>query len=348
MWIIKKVILLMAGLLLLLTGCQKNESVHEDKITMTDDMNKKQAQDTAKASNLPEEDISERVDDQGDGPIVFMTGDISSDGMMKVYEAMNQIPDGRIAIKLSTGEAGGHYYLQPELIRELVQTVKGTIVECNTAYGGSRVSTAMHRQVAEEHGFTSIADVDIMDEDGDIPLPVDGGVHLQENLVGSHFADYDYFIVLSHFKGHTMAGFGGALKNISIGIASSEGKLLIHGAGTPGWGADQDDFLESMAEAAKSVTDALDGKMLYINVMNNLSVDCDCDSNPAQPDMHDIGILSSTDPVALDRACLDLVYEAEDGSSLIDRIESRNGIHTVEYAEKLGVGKQTYTLVSLD
>lgn len=336
--------MLAAGLCVLLTGCQKSENVYEEKTTMTQEENKTQTQDT----EIPEEDTSESTDNQESGSTVFMTEDISPAGLMRVYEALNQVPEGNVAVKLSTGEAGGNYYLQPDLIKELVHTVDGTIVECNTAYGGSRASTALHRQVAEDHGFTAIADVDIMDEEGSIAVPIEGGVHLKENLVGSHFEDYDYFIVLSHFKGHTMAGFGGALKNISIGIASSEGKLLIHGAGTPGWGAEQNDFLESMAEAAKSVTDTREGKMLYINVMNNLSVDCDCDSNPAKPDMHDIGILASTDPVALDRACLDLVYDAQDGSSLIERVESRNGVHIVDYAEQIGIGSQTYTLVSID
>ena len=181
-------------------------------------------------------------------------------------------------------------------------------------------------------------------------LPVTGGDNLAENYVGANFANYDYFIVLSHFKGHGMAGFGGAIKNISIGIASSQGKGHIHSGGTGGsmWGGDQDAFLESMAEAGKSVVDHLDGNILYINVMNRLSVDCDCDGNPAEPDMHDIGILASYDPVALDQACVDLVYNAPDGQSLIQRMESRNGIHTLEQAEKIGLGSRSYQLVSID
>ena len=225
-----------------------------------------------------------------------------------------------------------------------------TIVECNTAYGGSRANTAMHYQVAEDHGYTDLADVDIMDEDGSMALHVTGGTNLTENYVGAHFADYDYFVVLSHFKGHAMAGYGGAIKNISIGIASAEGKTHIHTGGQGGsmWSADQDAFLESMAEAGKSVVDALDGNILYVNVMNRLSVDCDCDSSPAEPDMHDIGILASFDPVALDQACIDLVYAAEDGESLVNRIESRNGLHTLEHAEAIGLGSRTYELVSID
>ena len=284
-----------------------------------------------------------------DTPVVYMTTDISSDGLMTIYQALAASPSGKIAVKLSTGEPGSNY-IRTDLIGELVQTLEGTIVECNTAYGGSRANTAMHYQVAEDHGYTAIADVDIMDEDGSMTLPVTGGDNLTENYVGTHFADYDYYVVLSHFKGHAMAGFGGAIKNISIGIASSEGKSHIHSGGTGGsmWGGDQDAFLESMAEAGKSVVDYLDGKILYINVMNRLSVDCDCDGSPAEPDMHDIGILASYDPVALDQACVDLVYGAEDGQSLIDRIESRNGLHTLEQAEKIGLGSREYELVNID
>lgn len=223
-------------------------------------------------------------------------------------------------------------------------------MECNTAYGGSRSNTAMHYQVAEDHGYTAIADVDIMDENGSMTLAVEGGDNLTENYVGENFANYDYYVILSHFKGHAMAGFGGAIKNISIGIASSEGKAHIHSGGTGGsmWGGDQDAFLESMAEAGKSVADYLDGNILYINVMNRLSVDCDCDGNPSELDMHDIGILASFDPVALDQACVDLIYGAEDGQSLINRIESRNGLHTLEQAEKIGLGSREYQLVNID
>lgn len=280
---------------------------------------------------------------------VYMTTDISSDGLMKVYQALQAVPKGKIAVKLSTGEPGSNY-LRTDLIGSLVQSLQASIVECNTAYGGSRANTAMHYQVAEDHGYTDIAEVDIMDEDGSMTLPVAGGRNLTENYVGANFANYDYYVVLSHFKGHSMAGYGGAIKNISIGIASAEGKGYIHSGGTGGniWGGEQDAFLESMAEAGKSVVDYLEGNILYINVMNRLSVDCDCDGNPAEPDMHDIGILASFDPVALDQACVDLVYEAEDGSSLIERIESRNGFHTLEHAEEIGLGSRRYQLVSID
>ena len=289
------------------------------------------------------------TDDPAGTPVVWMTTDISAQGLMSVYQALQASPGGSVAVKLSTGEPGSNY-LRPELIGELVQDLDATIVESNTAYGGQRASTAMHYQVAEDHGYTAIAPVDIMDEEGSMTLPVTGGTNLTENYVGSHFADYDYFVVLSHFKGHTMAGYGGAMKNISIGIASAEGKTHIHTGGRGGsmWNADQDAFLESMAEAGKSVVDALDGNILYINVMNRLSVDCDCDSSPAEPDMHDIGILASYDPVALDQACIDLVYAAEDGQSLIDRIESRNGLHTLEHAQAIGLGSRSYQLESID
>ena len=287
---------------------------------------------------------------------VFFTKDISPAGIMAIYNKLGREAEGKVAVKLSTGEAGNTHYLSPNLIKELVQKVNGTIVECNTAYGGSRASTAMHKQVAEDHGFTKIAKVDILDEEGEVSLPVAGnGIkHLKEDVVGSHFKNYDFVLVLTHFKGHAMGGFGGALKNISIGFASSRGKVIIHTAGTKDsgsiWYDKQDDFLESMAEAAKAVSDSLgNGKrIMYISVMNHLSVDCDCDGNPAAPDMHDIGILGSLDPVALDQACVDLVYKAPDGSSLIKRMESRHGIHTVEHAEAIGLGSRAYDLVSID
>lgn len=291
------------------------------------------------------------VTKDGKAPVVYMTKDISPEGLMAVYKAMGWTPTGKVGVKLSTGEPPASHYLDPNLIKDLVHEVNGTIVECNTAYGGARASTAMHKQVAADHGFTAIADVDIMDEEGSMALPVANGFHLKENYVGSHFANYDSYLVLSHFKGHAMAGFGGAIKNISIGFGSSEGKSWIHTAGNAksGIGGDQDDFLESMADAAKSVSDYLDGgqRIAYVSVMNNLSVDCDCDGHAAAPDMHDIGVLASTDPVALDQACIDLVYSAPDSASLVERIESRNGLHTLEAAEAIGLGSRTYQLVTL-
>ena len=305
--------------------------------------------DVSYAGSRPSDGSSANNTGSG-GAAVYMTSDISAEGLMNIYNALGaKLPDGNIAVKISTGEPGSNY-LRPELIGDLVRAVDGTIVECNTAYGGQRANTAYHLQVAEDHGYTAIADVDIMDADGSMTLPVTGGSHLTENYVGANFANYDYFVVLSHFKGHSMAGFGGAIKNISIGIASAEGKSHIHSGGTGGsmWGGDQNAFLESMAEAGKSVTDYLDNNLLYINVMNRLSVDCDCDGSPAEPDLHDIGILASFDPVALDQACVDLVYGAEDGASLVQRIESRNGLLTLEHAEEIGLGSRTYHMVNID
>lgn len=291
------------------------------------------------------------VSKDGKAPVVYMTKDISPAGLMQVYKAMGWTPAGKVGVKLSTGEPPASHYLDPNLIKDLVHEVNGTIVECNTAYGGARASTEMHRQVAKDHGFTAIADVDIMDADGSMALPVENGFHLKENYVGTYFTNYDSYLVLSHFKGHAMAGFGGAIKNISIGFGSSEGKSWIHTAGNArtGIGGDQDDFLESMADAAKAVSDYMGHgeRMAYVNVMNNLSVDCDCDGHAAAPDMHDIGILASTDPVALDQACIDLVYSAPDSASLVQRIESRNGLHTLEAAEQIGLGSRTYQLVQL-
>lgn len=282
--------------------------------------------------------------------VVYMTKDISPQGLMAVYRQLGWNAKGKTAVKVSTGEPPASNYLDPALIKDLVQSVDGTIVECNTAYGGDRSSTAMHRQVAKDHGFTEIADVDIMDASGSMTLPVKVGAHLKRNYVGKNFKNYNSFLVLSHFKGHAMAGFGGAIKNISIGIASSKGKSYIHSGGTStsGFDGEQDDFLESMAEAGKAVSDSLDGgkNIVYINVMNNLSVDCDCDGNPAKPDIHDIGILASTDPVALDQACVDLIYKQKngDGASLVKRIESRNGLLTLKHAEDIGLGSRQYSL----
>ena len=288
-------------------------------------------------------------------PKVYMFTKISAENLVKIYEALGREATGKVAVKLSTGEPGGHNFLQPALIKDLVKKVNGTIVECNTAYGGGRADTENHFKAAKEHGLKAIAPVDIMDADGEVALPVKGGKHLKEDFVGSHYLNYDFTIILSHFKGHAMGGFGGAIKNMSIGIASSGGKAWIHSAGkTKGdpWGnlPPQDDFLESMAEAAKAVADHCGDKILYISVANNLSVDCDCDASPEDPKMGDIGILASLDPIALDKACTDLVRASEDHGKihLIERIDSRHGMHTLEYGEKLGIGSQKYELVKLD
>lgn len=286
-----------------------------------------------------------------EAPQVYFARALDSAGLQAVFAVIGrELGSGRIGVKLSSGEPGGNHYLKGDLIADLVHAVGGTIVECNTAYGGGRSSIAAHYQVAADHGFTAIADFQIMDEAGSLSLPVVGGLHLSEDLVGAAFSDYDGFLVLSHFKGHMMAGFGGALKNISIGMASREGKYLIHlaGATSESWrSAATPDFLESMADACKAVL-AAQPNMLFVNVMNNLSVDCDCDSNPAPPKMADIGILASADPVALDQACVDLVYASEDDSAdLIKRMESRDGVHVLEAAESLGVGSRAYELVEI-
>ncbi|MDR2370797.1 MAG: DUF362 domain-containing protein [Treponema sp.] len=282
---------------------------------------------------------------------VYMTGDISPAGLMAVYEALGKEANGKVAVKISTGEPGNPHYLAPDLIKGLVQRVNGTIVECNTAYGGRRAGAALHYQVAKDHGFTAIAPVVILDEKGDAALPVSGGKHLKEDYVGARFTEYDFHIILSHFKGHAMGGFGGALKNMSIGYGSARGKSWIHSGGksfTRPWGGEQNAFLESMAEAAKAVSGAAGGRIIYINVMNHLSVDCDCDGSPAAPTTADIGILASLDPVALDQACVDLVYAAPDGADLIERIESRNGRLTIDHAEAIGLGSKAYELVTLN
>jgi uncharacterized Fe-S center protein len=288
---------------------------------------------------------------QTNAPAVYMTDKITPEGLLAVYEALGLQANGKVAVKISTGEPGNTHFLSPALIKNLVQKVNGTIVECNTAYGGRRANTAAHYQVARDHGFTAIAPVVIMDEKSNISIPVTGGKHLKEDIVGARFTEFNFHVVLSHFKGHTMGGFGGALKNMSIGYASSAGKSWIHTAGrskTSMNGGVQNDFLESMAEAAKAVADANRGKMLYINVMNHLSVDCDCNGRPAAPTMADIGILASLDPVALDQACVDLVYKARDGKDLIARIESRNGLLTINHAELIGLGSKSYRLIRVD
>lgn len=284
---------------------------------------------------------------------VFFTADISPEGLLRAYEALGVKLPGKVAVKLSTGEPGGHNFLQPKLIAPLVAQVRGTIVECNTAYEGRRNTSAEHWKAMEEHGFPAIAPCDLLDEEGEMALPVANGFHLKENFVGEHLKNYDSMLMLSHFKGHAMGGFGGALKNMSIGVASAHGKAHIHGVGVPEnlWTADHDSFLECMADADKSVVDYM-GKenIVYINVANRLSVDCDCDAHPHEPEMADIGIFASLDPVAIDQACVDAVYHSPDPgkAALIERMESRKGIHTVVCAEKLGIGTREYEIVNLD
>lgn len=288
---------------------------------------------------------------------VFFTTDISPEGLVRVYNALGVTMKGKVAVKISTGEPGGHNFLQPSLIEKLVKQLGGTIAECNTAYEGRRNTTEAHWQTFRDHGFTAIAPCDLLDEDGEIALPVRDGFHLKENYVGSHIDNYDSVLILSHFKGHIMGGFGGALKNMSIGIASGHGKGHIHTSGQPYngmddiMGADHDSFLESMADADRSVVDHVGAEnLVYINVANRLSVDCDCDAHPHDPEMADIGIFASLDPVAVDQASVDAVYNSPDPgkAALIERMESRNGIHTVEAAVKLGLGEREYELISID
>ncbi len=296
----------------------------------------------------------ESVPQTADGiPIVFFTSDISPNGLVKAYEALHWQPSGSVAVKISTGEPPASNYLRPELISDLVRKLNGTIVECNTAYGGSRSGTAMHKQVAADHGFTAIAPFDLLDEDGETEWPVTGGVRLNRAIVGSHAENYTDWVILSHFKGHAMAGFGGAIKNVAIGMSSPRGKVYVHTAGTKTrgsiWYSDQDAWLEALGEMVTGVRDHIgEEHIIYINVMNRLSVDCDCDGNPAEPDMHDIGILASFDPVALDQACIDLVYAAPNSASLIRRIERQHGLHTLEHAEEIGLGSRMYTLEDID
>lgn len=290
---------------------------------------------------------------------VYFTKEISPEALVRVYKALGKEATGRVAVKISTGEAGGHNYLKPVLIRNLVDSVRGTIVECNTAYNGKRMSSAEHWQTIHDHGFDSIAAVDIMDEYGDIRIPVRDKKHLKYNIVGSHLANYDFMVNLAHFKGHAMGGFGGVLKNQSIGVASSAGKAYIHTAGKVQslnelWQnlPAQDYFLESMAAAAQSVADYFHGNIIYINVMNNMSVDCDCDSHPAEPMLKDMGILASLDPVALDQACLDLVFNhkgapGDDEKPLIERINRQHGTYITEYAAKIGLGSMEYVIVDI-
>ena len=293
---------------------------------------------------------------------VYMTTDISAEGLVRVYEALGVEATGKVAVKISTGEPGGKNYLKPALIKDLVQKVGGTIVECNTAYAGRRNTTEAHLEAAREHGFFDIANVDIMDAEGEIKIPVKDTTHIKYNIVGKNLASYDFMINLAHFKGHAMGGFGGVLKNQSIGNASSRGKAYIHSAGRNEEVAkiwkftdDQIGFLESMAAAAQSVHDYFGNgeRIIYINVMNNMSIDCDCDSHPADPLLKDVGILASTDPVALDKACLDIVFnieptEGNDNGPLLERIASKHGTHIVDYAEQIGLGSKSYELVNID
>ena len=289
---------------------------------------------------------------------VLFTKNLTGEGLINIYEKLGVKLEGNIAIKLHSGEAGNQNYLRPEFVKPLIEKLGGTVVECNTAYAGERNTSEKHKKLIEEHGWSKYFKFDLMDEEGpDKVLEVRNGKVLKENFVGKNLVNYDSMLVLSHFKGHPMGGYGGALKQLSIGCASSEGKAWIHSAGQSKdqytiWDnlPKQDRFLESMADAASTVNDLFKGKVVYINVMKNLSVDCDCCAVAEDPCMQDIGILASTDPVAIDQACIDLVYNSEDKGKehFIERVESRHGIHTIEVAEELGVGNREYDLINID
>ncbi|MDE6298291.1 MAG: DUF362 domain-containing protein [Muribaculaceae bacterium] len=291
-------------------------------------------------------------------PTVYYIKDITPQNIIKVYEALGRKAEGKnIGIKISTGESNKSNHLDTALIADFVRLVNGTFIECNTAYAGNRNTTEAHLQAAKEHGFTDLAGVDILDAEGEIELRVEGGKHLKKDIVGKNIKNYDFMIVLSHFKGHQMGGFGGALKNISIGLASSAGKTYIHTAGKTAnvdsvWRVktEQADFIESMADAAKAITDYSGDHILYINVANRLSVDCDCNGNPAAPEMGDLGVFASLDPVALDQACVDMVFNSNDPGkdALIERINSRQGTLILEHGEKLGIGSRKYRLVTIE
>ena len=296
---------------------------------------------------------------------VYFTKEITPESLVKIYKALGVKPHGRVAVKISTGEGGNTHYLKPTLIRNLVDEVNGTIVECCTAYGGTRQDINKHWETIHEHGFDSLFAVDIMDEYGQMRIPVQDKTHMKYDIVGDHLANYDFMINLAHFKGHAMGGFGGVMKNASIGVASTAGKCYIHTAGktddpklawTPDYlaqGETQDLFLESMAAAAQAVHNYFSGQVVYINIMNNMSVDCDCDGHPAKPELQDMGIMASLDPVAVDQACLDKVFNyqgkpGDDNKPLIQRINRQHGTYITDYAEKIGLGSKKYNLINLD
>jgi len=289
---------------------------------------------------------------------VYFSSKVDSATLMAMYDKLGVNLSGKVAVKLHSGEGENSNNLRPAFVKDLVTKVNGTIVECNTAYGGNRATTAMHKQIMVDRGYAAIAPFEILDEKGDVSIPVPQGTRIKEDFVGAGFKNYDSMLVLTHFKGHQMGGFGGSLKNISIGLASTGGKLFIHTAGKTSKGnffqafsTDQAAFVESMAEAASAVIAAMGSKnIVYINVMNKLSIDCDCVAHPKKPEIADIGILASTDPVALDRACVDLIYKADPkhAKSFKDRLEKQLGTLILAHGEEIGIGSQAYTLVSID
>ena len=284
---------------------------------------------------------------------VYFSKTISPEKVAEMYQLVGKALPGKVAIKVHSGEEGNQNFLTPDFWKPIVDQVQGTVVECNTAYNGARNTTEKHIQLIKTHGWSDYFDFDLMDAEGpDLELEIPNGKMIKKNYVGKNMKNYDSMLVLSHFKGHPMGGYGGALKQLSIGCASSDGKAYIHGAGEREkiWTADHNSFLESMADAAYSVVEFFNGNIVYVNVMKNMSVDCDCCSKAEDPCIQDIGILVSLDPVAIDQACLDLVYEAKDDSGqahFLERVESRNGVHTIEAAAELGIGNREYELIEV-
>lgn len=283
---------------------------------------------------------------------VYFSRTITPDAVLRLYKLVGKELPGKVAVKVHSGEKGNQNFLHPDFWKEIIDYVGGTVVECNTAYEGARNTTPKHLALLEDHGWNRYFTVDLLDAQGpDLELPIPGGKVIHKNFVGKDMADYDSTLVLSHFKGHPMGGYGGALKQLSIGFASSFGKAYIHGAGDPKqlWTADHDSFLESMADAASSVVEYFKGNAVYINVMKNMSVDCDCCAVAEDPCLADMGVLASTDPVAIDQACIDLVYGCDDPGKahFLERVESRNGVHTIESAAALGIGSREYELVEV-
>lgn len=347
----KKYITILSAILLSIactTGCSSNSK--DDKVSKDNDnvsVTSKTDQDNTANDSQTENATTETTDGASK---VYMTKDITPEGLVKIYEALGRPASGKTAIKLHMGEPGNKYFLDPDLLKQLVQSVDGTFVDSNTYYGGKRTNTKMHLQAAEDHGFT-YAPVDILDADGEIKLPITDGKHLKEAIIGSHYEDYDFIISVAHFKGHEMAGFGGTFKNLAIGMASVNGKASIHSEpGLSQFSTTGEPFLEKIVEFTKGVLDDKGDQMVYINVLNNLSIDCDCNFSAAAPKMDDIGIVASLDPVAIDRASVDLIYAAPEDQrkDLVSRIENLNGTHLLDYAEELGLGSQKYELVNID
>ncbi|MBP5300203.1 MAG: DUF362 domain-containing protein [Victivallales bacterium] len=351
---------LLAGLLLLAACCKQAREAGTTGATPSKAKNVSavESNDLSVVPPAPSGKLPHQTDD-ADAPVVYFTRDISAAGLLKVYQAMGWQPTGKVGVKISTGEPPASNYLRPELIKDLVQYLNGTIVKCNTAYGGSRAASAMHHQVVKDHGFLDIAPFDLLDEEGTLELPIANGKHLKADVTGSHFRNYDSYLVLSHFKGHAMAGFGGAIKNLSIGFGSGNvdsavsGKALIHSGGRSEknpWCGEQIDFLESMCEAAWVICDSLNHyeNVAFVNVMNRLSVDCDCNGHPEEPDMHDLGIVASRDPLAIDQCSIDMVYSRPDSAKLRARIERQQGLHTLDYGAQFKVGRRNYRLVNID